>query len=374
MKIAILTWLHNGNFGTVLQAFALQRHLRTEGYDVQNIDLLPTVVQKTWNLIRQGNPPELFLEKWAGYRAKKACPDKASLKRRTERINVFLKENLNLTKRYSRFSDLKKLSCAYDTYICGSDQIWSPTYFSPSYFFDFVKEDKKRISYACSFGVTVMPPKKAERTRKLLDRFYAISVREKTGSSIVRKLLGTDVAVNIDPTMLLSAEEWEPIVRERLISEEYMFCYFLSFNKEYWEKAIKIAKEKRLRVVFVPTTKESYAIDGICVADAGPSEWVSLIKYATIVATDSFHGCVFSIIHRKNFMAFKRFKDTSSSSRNTRVYNLLDTYNIRKCLVEDLDSYRPIEFTQAEYDEVINKVYQNSANSKLWLENAINGE
>lgn len=374
MKIAILTWLHNGNFGTVLQAFALQRHLRNEGYDVQNIDLLPTVIQKTLNLIKQGNPPELFLEKWDGYCAKKACPDKDSLARRAGRIDTFLEENLNLTRRYSKFSDLKEISGAYDTYICGSDQIWSPTYFSPSYFFDFVEDDKRRIGYACSFGVSEMTKDKAERTRKLLERFYAISVREKTGASIVRDLLGKDVTVNIDPTMLLSAEEWEPVVCERMITDDYMFCYFLSYNKEYWDKAIQVAKEKNLKVVFVPTTKESYSIDGTCVADAGPSEWVSLIKHASIVATDSFHGCVFSIIHRKNFMVFKRFKDTSSTSRNTRVYNLLDTYNIRQCLVDDVDFYQPVEFTKPEYDEVINKVNQNSAKSKLWLENAINGK
>lgn len=372
MKIAILTWLHNGNFGTVLQAFALQRYLRDEGYDVQNIDLLPTVVQKTLNLIKQGNPPELFLEKWAGYMAKKACPDKESLARRAERIDTFLEKNLNLTRRYRKFSDLRENSGAYDTYICGSDQIWSPTYFCPSYFFDFVEEDKKRIGYACSFGVSEMTNDKANRTRKLLDRFNAISVREKTGASIVRKLLDKDVTINVDPTMLLSAKEWELVVRERLIKENYMFCYFLSYNKEYWDKAINIAREKNLKVVFVPTTKESYGIGGTCIADAGPSEWVSLIKYSSIVATDSFHGCVFSVIHRKNFMVFKRFKDTSSTSRNTRVYNLLDTYDIKCCLVEDIDTYQPKEFTVCEYDEVINKVNQNSAKSKLWLEKAIN--
>lgn len=373
MKIAILTWLHNGNYGTVLQAFALQKYLRDKGYNVQNIDLLPSVFQKTLNLIKQGNPPELFLEKWAGYRAKKACPDKGSLVRRTQRIDTFLEENFNLTRRYTKFSELKEISSAYDIYICGSDQIWSPTYFNPSYFFDFVESDKKRIGYACSFGVSEMTKAKAERTRTLLDRFYAISVREKTGVSIVQKLLGRDVNVNIDPTMLLSAEEWNPVVRERLIVEEYMFCYFLSYNKEYWDKSMKIAKEKNLKVVFVPTTKESYSINGTCIADAGPSEWVSLIKYATIIATDSFHGCVFSIINRKNFMVFKRFNDSSSTSRNTRVYNLLDTYNIRQCLVESIDSYQPFIFTKAEYDEIINNVSINSNKSKHWLENAIKG-
>lgn len=79
MKIAILTWLHNGNYGTVLQAYALQRYLRDQGFEVNNIDLHPTVVQKVKNLIKQRNPFNLFIEKFEDMLNRKACPDKEML-------------------------------------------------------------------------------------------------------------------------------------------------------------------------------------------------------------------------------------------------------------------------------------------------------
>lgn len=371
MKIAILTWLHNGNFGTVLQAYALQRYLRNEGYDVQNIDLLPSVIQKTKNLIKQGNSPILFLEKWEGFQAKKACPNPEVLKVRYERTDKFLETNFNLTKRFSKFTDLKSIKNSFDVYICGSDQIWSPTYFSPSYFFDFTDDDKKRISYACSFGVSDMTKSKADRTKRLIERFDAVSVREASGQKIVFELTGKQAVVNVDPTMLLTAEDWNTVVSKRLIAEDYMFCYFLSYNKVYWEKAISESKARGLKLVLVPTTKESYSIDGAIIADAGPSEWLSLIKHASLVATDSFHGSVFSIIHRKNFMVFKRFDDSKKESRNTRVYNLLETYGLSKCLVNDIDSYKPVNISPDDYQAVIDLVKSKANESKTWIKTAI---
>ena len=137
-RIAILTWLHNGNYGTVLQAYALQKYLRDEGYNVSNIDLHPTVIEKTKNLVLQRNPLNLFFEKFEDMLNRRACPNKEDLVRKNTRIDEFLVSNLNLTKKYRHFKDLRELYDKYDAYVCGSDQIWSPTYYSPSYFFDFV--------------------------------------------------------------------------------------------------------------------------------------------------------------------------------------------------------------------------------------------
>lgn len=96
MKIAILTWLHNGNYGTVLQAYALQRYLRDQGFEVNNIDLHPTVVQKVKNLIKQRNPFNLFIEKFEDMLNRKACPDKEMLILKNERIDKFLADNLSI--------------------------------------------------------------------------------------------------------------------------------------------------------------------------------------------------------------------------------------------------------------------------------------
>lgn len=372
MKISILTWLHNGNYGTVLQAYALQKYLRNKGYNVNNIDLHPSVIEKTKNLIKQRNPLNLFLEKFEDMLNRKACPDKNGLVRKNQRIDEFLETNFILTRKIKRFVDLQEFKDSYDVYICGSDQIWSPTYYSPSYFFDFVSESKKKIAYACSFGVKSVSAAKAAKMRRLIKRYHAVSVREKTGVAIMQQIVGSTPAVNVDPTMLLESTEWEEVVNHRIIEGEYMFCYFLSYNKQHWQKCIQTAKQLGFKLVFVPKTKESYAIEGEKIYDAGPMEWVSLIKYASFVATDSFHGCVFSIIHRRNFMVFKRFDDNSKESRNTRVYNLLETYGLGKVLVDNIDSYSPVMISESDYDAVIAKVNCNSQRSKDWLLNALN--
>lgn len=370
-NIAILTWLHNGNYGTVLQAFALQRYLRNVGYNVHNIDFFPSVLEKTRNLIVQHNPISLFWEKLDAFLMKRKCPDNHALSRRFEKFNKFLVDNLNLTKRYSKFSGLEELSPQYDCFICGSDQIWSPTYFSPPFFFDFVANDKTKIGYSCSFGISSMPIQKAEITKKMLQRFQYISVREESGRTIINNLLGLDVAVNVDPTLLLSRQDWNKITAERIVEQKYMFCYFLTYNAHYWRKAQKVALEKKLQLVFVPATKRCFSQNGISIIDAGPYEWLSLIRYADLVFTDSFHCCIFSIIFHRNFAVFKRFDDGGKYSRNTRVYNLLETYELGNSLVKDVDDFYVVERSDEFYDRVDSLVMQNSRESKKWLENAI---
>ncbi len=372
IKIGILTWLHNGNYGTILQAYALQRFLRDEGYNVQNIDLHPTIIERTKNLIKQRNPLSLFLEKYEVYKMKIACTDSEKLKLRQEKQKDFLVNGLNLTQKYRKFSDLSELGKTFDIYICGSDQIWSPTYFSPSYFFDFVSDEKKKIAYACSFGISHMPKSKFERMKCLIKRFDCISVRETTGANIVNELMGQRPIVNIDPTMLLNSGEWDIICSKRIINEKYLFCFFLTYNQAYQNTVQRIAEEKGLKVVIIPMTKESYRCSSKQIIDAGPSDFLGLIKYADFIATDSFHVCVFSIIYQKNFFVFKRFNDNKKDSRNVRVYNLLNMFGLERCIVENADNYIPIQISNKEYRLIENRMQELSSKSKEWLLNAIN--
>ena len=132
-KIAILTWLHNGNYGSILQAYALQKYLRNEGYAVNNIDLNPTILEKVKNCIRQGNPLiSLVKEKLNAAKSKKICPNVHALALKEDKFQNFIKNNFSLTRKYRRFSELKELVREFDAYVCGSDQVWSPMLLSPS--------------------------------------------------------------------------------------------------------------------------------------------------------------------------------------------------------------------------------------------------
>lgn len=188
MKLAILTWLHNGNYGSILQAYALQRYLRDRGYDVNNIDLKPTVVEKVKNLLAQHNSFTLLAEKKEAFLAKRACKDKNRLARRGERFEQMLNKEFKLTRTFRKFKELKELDGRYDAYICGSDQIWSPMLMCPSYFFDFVSGGKKLIAYACSLGVSSIPEEKKDKMAYLVNRFQYVSAREQSGYQLLTNI------------------------------------------------------------------------------------------------------------------------------------------------------------------------------------------
>lgn len=372
-KIAILTWLHNQNYGSILQAYALQRFLKNKGYEVYNIDLNPSIKEKIKNCIEQNNPLlTLVKEKLQIYKARRACKDNVSLNIKNQKFNSFLLEHFSLTKTYGKFGLLKELSELYDAYICGSDQVWSPMLLSPSYFFDFLPDSSKKISYACSFGMSTLPKDKKEKIKLWLSKFHAISVREQSGVDIVDSLLKKKCACTVDPTMLLSSKEWDEVATaKRLIDEPYLLCYFLSFNLEQWEKTRTLSKEKNLKMIVIPTTKESYKFGDKVLCDVGPEDWVGLVKHADFVSTDSFHGCVFSIIYKRQFCVFKRFADTNKFSQNSRIYTLLSTYGLEKCLVKNTEEIQISFLDQTLYDKVEYVMTKKADISKKWLINAI---
>lgn len=372
-KIAILTWLHNGNYGSILQAYALQQYLRNEGYLVDNIDLNPSILEKVKNCIQQGNPiVSLVKEKFNASKSKKCCPDVQALCIKEDKFQNFLKKYFSLTRQYRKFSELKELVGEYDAYICGSDQVWSPMLLSPSYYLAFLPESTKKISYACSFGMSFVPKQKQERISEWLNQFHAISVRENTGVDIIKSLVNKKCTTTVDPTMLLSSSDWNQIVDVGpIVKEHYLLCYFLSYHAEQWQKTISIAKERSLKIVVISTTKESYGYGDRVLCDVGPEDWVNLIKNADFVATDSFHGCVFSIIFHRQFCVFKRFNDSSKLSQNSRIYTLLSTYGLENRLVENIETFQPNVIENKKYDMVDVTLLEKVDESKKWVLNAI---
>ncbi|WP_024860111.1 polysaccharide pyruvyl transferase family protein [Ruminococcus flavefaciens] len=370
-KIGILTWLHNGNYGTVLQAYALQRFLRNMGYNVQNINFNASTKQKIKNLIVRKNSPKLFMEKMENYLTEKKA-DKEKLFQKKKRFSNFLNENFNLTAQIDSYIKLTEYSETFDIYICGSDQIWSPALLNTPYYFDFVSSKKRKIAYSCSFGVSRVPVNKKKIIAELLQDFDYISVRENSGKKIVKELIRKEVPVMVDPVFLLNTNEWDEIASERLVDGEYVFAYFLTYNKEYFDFAQQVSKMLGVKLVVVPVTKEEYQIQGDIIQDVGPAQWISLIKYSKMVLTDSFHGSVFSLLYQKKFLVFKRFNDKDKNSQNSRIYTLIKQYGLQKHLVDErLLSDFDFENLSTNKNDLIKK---NSSVSKKWIVTCIQGE
>ena len=354
MKIGILTWLHNGNYGSILQAYALQKALRNQGYQTENIDYAPSTVKKVENLIKNKNSLKLFLEKWDAYCAKKVAGSPRELSEKQKKFDDFRENYINITQRYSSPKEVATIDGEFDAYICGSDQIWSPVLLNPVFYFDFLSDTERKIAYACSFGVSSIKGKKATKITNYLNRFDYISVRESSGCEIVKSLTGNVVPVMPDPTLLLQRTDWDKVSRYNLNLNNYIFCYFLSWNEDYWKYVENVSQQLGYQIVIVPSVKQTYQVDAKILKNIGPEEWVGLVKNASYVITDSFHGTVFSIIYNKPFTLLKRFSDDNPRSQNSRIYTLLEHYNLTNRLGINTDIFNLQEYTkvnsQVEYD------------------------
>lgn len=372
MRIGILTWLYNGNYGTVLQAYALQKFLmKNTKYYIENIDYNPDVKAKIINLIKSRNSLSLIFEKLDYYIANKIARNNYEIENRKRRFSDFLLNEMNLSEKYKNPKEIEIIKDKYDIYICGSDQIWSPVLLNPVYYFSFLDSNKKLISYAPSFGVSCIKNSKKEEISGYLKKFNHISVREENGAKIIYELIGRKVEYVVDPTLLISKEEWDKIASIRLIQENYIICYFLSYKKEYSELIDKLSLKTGYKVAIICTTEETYKTNYKKIIDCGPKEWVSLIKNAKLVLTDSFHGCVFSTIYKKDFYLFKRFNDNNNKSQNSRIYNFINMLDLSERLIDDINSHDYSNINIENYDEVYAKLEQEKNKSIKWLLNAI---
>ncbi len=373
MKIAKITWLYNGNYGSVLQAVALQKFLKNNRIDVVDLNYNASLTTKLMNWFLNRNSMDLMVGKFKESKMKKSIGDDERFRIRAQRFDEFKKKNLNVTKLCTKNSQIKEISKEYDTFICGSDQIWSPALLNPIFYLSFVDNEKTKISYAPSFGVIKTTDYKKKKISKLLSRFDSISVRETQGQTLVKELIGKDVTVQVDPTMLLNKDDWNEYIEESKIeNKKYIFCYLLTPNQKYIDNIKEFADKKGLEVVIVPTIKGPFNTGFKEIPEAGPAEWLNLIKNAEYIFTDSFHGCIFSIIFEKEVFLYKRFSDESKNSENSRVYTLTKWLDIEERLIDEKNMEKIYKVEKINYTKVNKLVSEKAKESKEWLLNAIN--
>jgi exopolysaccharide biosynthesis predicted pyruvyltransferase EpsI len=157
----------------------------------------------------------------------------------------------------------------------------------------------------------------------LVSSFAHLSVREKQAANIISDLWYKNAEVVLDPTLLLTYDQWRTIIPTITSSKKYVLCYFLGENDNAWKHAAAISRTLNLPLVIVPIFAKDKN-EGDCAYGTGPVEFFNLIDNAAFVCTDSFHGTIFSIICGKPFYVFERFHREDNRSQNSRVYHLLD--------------------------------------------------
>ena len=367
-KIAIMTWLYNGNYGTLLQAYALHTFVKNAGYEVENINYRSSLKTKLKNWIVNKNSPALFIGK---FKDKFSKIDSAANEKKNENFSDFLKSNIKLTELASSPEELVRIGNGYDVFICGSDQIWSPYLMNPSYFLSFVPDSKPKIAYAPSFGVTSTSAKKEKMICDFVKRFCYVSVREKQGSDFLKRITGKDYPVMVDPTMLLERKDWEKCISDRIENEKYIFCYMLTYNQKYVNAVKEYADKNKLKVILIKNDTGFESTGFTVVENAGPQQWLNYIKYAENVFTDSFHGAIFSIIFHKELVLFKRFSDKSGTSQNSRIYTLTETLNIKDRIVAESSLEKIENMNAIDFESTDNIMSVNAEKSGKWLLDAL---
>ena len=337
MKIGILTHFHKSvNYGGVLQAYALCKHLNTYGHSAQQI----LYTARIKNLDSSSHALKNLFQAVSKRIKRKLNKEKnIKIKERMETLFKDFREQVPHTATEYTKDTIANANKDFDAVLVGSDQVWNPAWFDSSYMLDFIDKSIPKISYSASMGVSFLTEEQKAVYKKYLVGFEKISVREQACADVLSDVLEKKISVCVDPTLLLSADQWDEIASERIIKEKYVFLYMLGDDIKARKTAEKFANEKGLQLIFIPDLLGEYRvidrkIKGAAIEDATPRDFISLIKYADYIFTDSFHACVFSLLYQKEFFAFDR---SGVQKTNSRIHNLLEMFACKErfCVTDE---------------------------------------
>lgn len=334
MRIGILTFHRAHNYGAVLQCYALQTYLQELGHDVYVIDHEPRSFYRFYNwfvpqLLRVRNPFE-FIRRIILLNAKR--------KRYDSFVN-FIESRLRLCPEGTIFT------APFDVVIVGSDQVWNYTDGFDPYYWGAIKFPKQTtiVSYAAS-----MQDKWDEGyssvIKELLRNFHRISVRESSLCYSLINLTGNEQIKHVlDPTLLLSSEQWSKLCAPRKIEKPYLLFFYVQFSSEAERVAKKIAVERNLQIIYL--TSDVDAKTSKSVWATSPEDFLSLFKYADFVVTASFHGTVFCLQFKKPFLSYKM-----GLGKDSRVSSLLEPLGL---VSHFTNQYNPVMDYLCSYNEPV---------------------
>lgn len=393
-KAAIITEYYNSsNYGGNLQAYALTRHLN------ENIISAEQLLYK--------RPERSF---WWALQARKGLRSKLSLfirkvlqktwkhrefervKKRRELVVEFGNRNVPHNMTVFNDEDFKNIKsgynmknanaiCQYSVFITGSDQVWRTTE-KEAYFLTFVPKGKRKISYAASISKDSLNENEQAFFKTALKDFDAVSVREKSDVGLLRDLCKQRIKWVVDPTLLLEDVQWNDICSPSLCKEKYAFCYFLGEEKQARKLAREYACKNGLKLLTMPYLTWDYPFEDFHnhgeneerLFEISVEDFLSLIRYADVVFTDSFHAIVFSIIFRTQFFVFERSIEISMNSRIKSILEICKATQ-RFCDTEEKATLRYIEELQPlDYEKCVVGLENMRRESRMWIKRNMCGK
>lgn len=325
MKTATITFHSAYNYGSMLQAFALQKIIQKLECDNDIINLR-TEIQKFMYDYKscKGNFVKRTVYKIV------ILPFAKDLAKRGDLFELFLERELKLTQEYSSYEELKYSALKYDCFIAGSDQIWNTSAydFDESYLLSFIKTGKK-IAYAVSVGPNIEKVfSNSRKLKKELPLFTHISVREDGTRRIIKDLTGKDTELVLDPTLLLDVDDWKNYSNQRGnisdVNDEYALMYSPFLRNEVVKAARIIHSIHKVNVINTIFFPRRPILPGIQNRFAtGPWEFIHLLEKSKFVISGSYHAVAFSILFHKPFIAIDGMHDNRIKTllENTGLIN-----------------------------------------------------
>lgn len=339
-RIGIISYHSDPNYGTMYQAYALARVIKNLGGE-------PEYIRYETILYRSSLKSMIIqIVKW--------ILEKLRIHKRplTEYSFLRTKEFRNLVRKYKVFHDTyipisdkvyyantaEQANGIYDYFIVGSDQTWSPACNvnpkTPN-FLSFVTDKNRKRSYAPSVGSIHISSDYKSRLIKELSGFEYLSCREYANAKLLSRALDKPVQHVLDPTLLVKVEEWQKIEKEVSMPDKYILCYILGTKQCISDYAEMLGNAKGMPVYYMVTRPEYFGKKNRLI-DISPSEFLYLLRKASYVVTDSFHGTMFSINFNRNFYSFaKRATSDATGLDNDRIMDFLNLVGLENRFIND---------------------------------------
>lgn len=361
MKIGTLTFHTAHNYGAVLQAYALVHYIQELGHQAEVINYKPEFNAKRFApkpLIHYMSIRELY-NIFFRNSYQKPCPDA---------FENFCKDYLPLSKTFFKKEELAQSEYIYDCIVTGSDQVWNLACTSgdDAYFLPFVKDERKKCSYAASIGVIRIKEELRAIMRDYLQSFRGLSVREHEGVDIVRDLTGKEAIQVVDPTLLLDKEKWIKIADTSLCTKEkYLLLYLMSEDPEILKFASQYAHKYNLKVIYI-SQRMFNRIKAKYIRCATPNQWLGLFLNANTIVTNSFHGAAFGV----NFNVNVFIKYIPRSIANSRLKSIVTDYHLKSHLLTK-ENIKNNEFPALDLVTLNRNLAANRQKSRKYIQDVI---
>lgn len=325
-KVLLVTIFRVPNYGSMLQAYATQVILEDAGCycSVLNYDHINCEWSQKYGIKKQSITNKIG--RFLGLKPHH---------RKSNKLDAFANGYLNLTKRYESLSDIAKYEGGkYDLYVVGSDQVWNSRFTNcdPVFLLDFVN-DRNKIAISSSFASKVLESKYVSTYSKALRKFKCISVREQNGIDILKGIGITNATLTLDPTLLLSADQWKMLIKNNRPSQEkyillYMWCYAFEPRPLIFDVLKHYQEKMGCKIIALEGFRECLGYTELKIEDAtdsSVSDFMSLFANASLVVTSSFHGTAFALNFGRPLVS------VTPSGDDDRQGCLLKQLNLEQC-------------------------------------------